>query len=186
MTATGVWLASGSGLLLLAGYLALGYSRYRPIDIDPGPQVAITPNPVVVSFAASDTAAAKRARLSARHLVEIRDVQRALAPDARERLVVSLPSGDDAAGIVLFLGDPRYPDGLVPASVAGDSPTKVAGKLVLIEERYRAFGDACNGAYLPAEGIFRATTEASCTGFSPSAADRIAASYGLPLRRPPR
>jgi hypothetical protein len=152
----------------------------------PGPQAALTPNPIVVSFAASDAVAAKRARLSPRHLREIREVQRVLAPDARGRLVVSLPSGNDADGIVLFLGEPRFPDGLVPASVAGDSPTDVDGKPVLIVERYRAFGDSCHDAYLPMEGGFTAITEAGCTGFSPSAADRIAAAYGLPLRPPPQ
>jgi hypothetical protein len=137
-----------------------------------------------VSFAASDTAAAKRARLSPRHLREIRAVEQVLALDARRRLVVSLPRGNDADGIVLFLGEPRYPDGRVPASVAGDWPVEQNGRPVLIEERYHAFGDTCRESYLPAEGVFVANTEASCTAFSPNRADWIAAAYGLPLRYP--
>jgi hypothetical protein len=181
-----VRLAVAAGVLVVAGFVALGYRSSRLSYPTPGPQTAVTPNPDVVSFAASDAAAEKRARLSERHRREIRAVQRVLAPAVRARLVVSLPAGNDADGIVLFLGDPRYPDGLVPAAVAGDSPAEVNGRPVLIEERYRAFGDTCHDSYLPAEGVFGAVTEAGCTGFSPSAADRIAAAYGLPpgnLRR---
>jgi hypothetical protein len=143
-----------------------------------------SPPAIVVSFAASDTDATRRAGLSARHLREISAVKAASAPAQRARLIVSLPSGADSGGIVLYYGDPRYPDGLVPA-IWGSKPYRDAnGNPMFSQELFHAIGGGCNYYYMPSGGWFQPSTGTGCETWKASATDRIAASYGLPAGRP--
>jgi hypothetical protein len=135
----------------------------------------------VISFAASDTKAVRRVHLSARHLREIAAIERVSSAEQRARLIVSLPNGTDARGIVLLYGVARYPDGRVPSEVAGDAPAfDAAGKPIYIRESFHAIGAGCNVFYAAWRGSFLATTGPGCETWRPSAADRIAARYGLP------
>jgi hypothetical protein len=168
-------------LVVCAAGVALSRGTFVPLPPpQENPPTEITPNPRVVSFAASDAASAQRAHLSARHLREIRDVLRASSTAERGRLIVSLPEGNDAAGIILFYGKPRFPDGLVPAAIAGDRPTERNGKPILILESFHPIGKGCTEYYLPTYGGYYAGTGAGCDDWKPSAADLIASAYDFP------
>ena len=122
-----------------------------------------------LSFPASRIGAGHAPALSASQRTAVQAVLSASTAQDYGNLIVSFPQGlvsDVRGAMVLFYGDPRHPDGVIPRGGT---------------TAYHVIGGVCNLYYRPSDGLeFSAPGDGSgCETWKDSAADITARRYGL-------
>ena len=146
----------------------------------------LTPRPMPISVAVARLRAPGAPAVTSVQRRKIAAVLGATPAAKRGTLIVSLPQpnagGADAA--VLFYGDPRFPDGVLPPG-EGTSSAHANGAPVPVQVAYHVIGGGCNDYYRPSSGEEFAVPGdgAGCATWRPSAADRAAHRFAMMTTR---
>lgn len=175
----------GGAVLIVCALSACARSAVRagaPASDTPVPP----PHPVPVSVAVARLGAPSAPVLTSVQRRKIAAVLAATPAAKRAELIVSLPqpNAGGAAEAVLFYGNPRFPDGVLPPG-EGHASAYVNGAPVPVQAAYHVIGGGCNDYYKPSSGEEFAVPGdgAGCATWKPSAADRAAQRFALMTTR---